>query len=62
MADDADRAAMDTDMLENAAINAIRKNAAIDPGYSGECDMCGEMMPRLIKGVCCRCRDKLGLK
>lgn len=62
MADEADRASMDAEVLEQAAVLQIRKNAVIDPGYAGECDRCGEMMPRLIKGVCCPCRDKYGLK
>lgn len=41
------------------AINeASRKVARIDPGEPGECHKCGEDMPRLVNGWCCRCRDK----
>lgn len=29
----------------------------LDPGTSGECDDCGEIMPRLIGGRCGFCRD-----
>lgn len=31
------------------------------PGTAGECDLCGETFPRLINGVCARCRDKYKL-
>ncbi len=41
-----------------AKIEAIRRNAVIDPGVSGECDLCGEFRARLIKGFCACCRDK----
>ncbi len=30
---------------------------AIPPGVSGECDECGEIMPRLVGGRCGFCRD-----
>jgi len=58
MADDADRASQDTEKLEAADIEVIRQRAAAIPkGAPGECDMCEEYSPRLIKGVCARCRD-----
>jgi len=51
-----------TSKLLEADVALIRQRAVmIEPGKAGECDKCGEVMPRLIKGVCCRCRDKLGL-
>lgn len=28
-----------------------------DTGISGECENCGEEMPRLVRGVCAPCRD-----
>ena len=34
----------------------------IVPGTPGECDKCGEDMPRLVEGICCRCRDKYKLR
>lgn len=30
-------------------------------GKPGECDKCGEDMPRLVEGICCKCRDKFKL-
>lgn len=31
--------------------------ARFDPGEPGECDECGEDMPRLVNGRCAPCRD-----
>lgn len=60
MADDADRAGLDMEMLEARRIAAIRHRAGtIAPGVSGECDQCGEDSPRLVGGCCARCRDRL---
>jgi len=51
-----------TAKLLEADVALIRQRAqTIEPGKAGECDKCGEVMPRIVKGVCCRCRDKLGL-
>lgn len=30
-------------------------------GHPGECSMCGEDHPRLVGGVCPKCRDERGL-
>lgn len=35
--------------------------AAILPGTPGECKECESQSPRLIRGVCARCRDHLKL-
>jgi hypothetical protein len=43
-------------------VHAIRAKAqAIPAGEPGECDHCGEFSPRLVRGACARCRDKLKL-
>lgn len=61
MADMVDRAAEDSEILDDATINHIRQIAAnIPKGEPGECVHCGEDFPRLVKGYCARCRDKLG--
>lgn len=55
MSDDADFAA------EIAAADVERALATISPnipaGTAGECDECGEIMPRLVGGRCGFCRD-----
>lgn len=48
-------------LLEADVAEIRRKAQAIEPGKPGECYACGEDMPRLVLGACCRCRDKLGL-
>lgn len=59
MADDADRAFEYMEAELEAAIRAARGD--IPPGEPGECDLCGEESPRLINGVCARCRDRYGI-
>lgn len=62
MADLADTTDEHAAPLLEADVAYIRfKASQIEPGEPGECDKCGEVMPRLVKGVCCPCRDKLGL-
>lgn len=62
MADIADVTAEEMEVWEAANIAEIcRKAAAIPKGKPGECDLCGEDMPRLINGVCAPCRDKFKL-
>lgn len=62
MADLADIADERTEVQTNADIAEIRRKAqAIEPGNPGECDKCGEDMPRLVNGICCRCRDRFKL-
>lgn len=34
---------------------------AIPVGYAGECDICLNHSPRLVDGVCARCRDRYKL-
>lgn len=61
-----DEADISDETIETArsdAINEIaRKVAAMQPGNPGECDKCGEDMPRLVNGWCCKCRDKYKMK
>ncbi len=62
MADIADVTADRMEVEEAADIAEIRRKAAeIPKGKPGECDLCGEDMPRLINGVCAPCRDKFKL-
>lgn len=50
------------DMLLAADIAELQKKAASIPkGEPGECEKCGEDSPRLVNGVCARCRDKYKL-
>lgn len=35
-----------------------RAAVGMPPGRAGECERCGEESPRLVYGVCARCRDK----
>lgn len=42
---------------EHVAAGLRRIDAAIPQGVSGECDECGEQMPRLVGGRCGFCRD-----
>ena len=59
MADIADVTAEGMEVQEAANIAKIRRKAAeIPKGKPGECDLCGEDMPRLINGVCAPCRDR----
>lgn len=41
-----------------ASIDYIRSNAKIPVGQPGECIECYEDSPRLVRGVCARCRDR----
>lgn len=41
------------------AIRQARENG-IQPGDPGECWDCGEEVPRLVRGLCPRCRDRRG--
>jgi RNA polymerase-binding transcription factor DksA len=41
----------DVAFIQQAAAN-------IPKGEPGICDLCGEDMPRLVRGVCAPCRDK----
>ncbi|WBQ35294.1 hypothetical protein [Pseudomonas phage pPA-3099-2aT.3] len=62
MADEADRALRDAEVLDEAHIKLIREQAAMIPkGRPGECNHCGEYFERLVGGHCGRCRDLLKL-
>lgn len=54
MADDADRVA-EAQLEADAQIHAHRYE--IPSGYPGECRKCEKKVPRLIGGLCGRCRD-----
>lgn len=54
--DEADKAQDDIDMLLALHVRAAR--GEIPVGVEGECDSCGELKPRLIDGMCARCRDR----
>lgn len=55
MSDEADRAARDIEQLIAARLSCV--DAAAPAGVSGECEECGETMPRLVGGRCGFCRD-----
>jgi hypothetical protein len=56
MADEADRAQLQEEW-ERATMISSARAAAFVPGAPGECDRCGEDMPRLVGGLCAPCRD-----
>lgn len=58
----ADAADIASEYLEEELDMLIRQTAAEpEPGYPGECDICGEHSGRLVRGVCAPCRDKYKL-
>lgn len=62
MSDNIDRSSEDSEFLLDAQVKDIHsKVTKIPEGTPGECDKCGENMPRLVDGICCRCRDKYKL-
>ena len=62
MADDADRASIDAERLEQSTIDAARARASLIPaGVPGDCELCGEHFQRLVRNACARCRDKYKL-
>lgn len=59
MADWADISDERIDLVVTDSINHARNALEKMPvGAPGECDRCGENMPRLINGTCCKCVDK----
>jgi hypothetical protein len=41
-----------------SAIEAARKGAAqFEPGAPGNRQECGKFFSRIVRGMCCRCRD-----
>lgn len=61
--DDADKADGLIAAREKEALAAAQRAVAnMPPGVPGECELCGEESPRLVRGVCARCRDKHKLK
>lgn len=55
MADEAERAQAQEEFMREALIRDACRPLA--PGYSGECERCGDDMPRLVGGLCAPCRD-----
>lgn len=62
----ADIADISDDGIEAVTSDAVKQSArfvaAMPVGEPGECDKCGEQMPRLVNGWCCRCRDKYKMR
>ena len=57
-ADEADRA---TDQAEPFLAAAIRRHShPLEPGVPGECELCGNDFPRLVRGACVPCRERRG--
>jgi hypothetical protein len=58
MADEIDKTDERNAILEEARMHQIQRRAVLEPGEPGECQLCGEDSPRLVRGACARCRDK----
>lgn len=58
MSDDVDRLEDREAIANEARVRAIQHRAILEPGAPGECDLCGEDSPRLVRGVCAPCRDR----
>ena len=56
MADEADRAQAQEEWQREAMISSAR-SAPFVRGVPGECERCGDDMPRLVGGLCAPCRD-----
>ncbi len=54
--DEVDRATEEVDRLLAEAMRNAR--AELVPGEPGECELCGEDSPRLVRGACAPCRDR----
>lgn len=61
MADEADIASGYESADRERALARVRERARLDPGEPGECRVCGEDSPRLVRGACAPCRDRYGL-
>lgn len=59
MADVADITQARAEIEEKLLAEAYRYE--LPAGVPGTCRECGEEKPRLIRGLCARCRDELGL-
>jgi len=58
MADDVDLTNERIESERGVALSAASAAAAAIPaGAPGECDECGDFMPRLVNGRCAPCRD-----
>ena len=59
MADEADQANDHAHIINEHHVRAAR--AELPPGEPGECEVCGDHSPRLVRGVCAPCRDEFKL-
>lgn len=59
MADEADISQARAEIEEKFLAEAYRYE--LPEGEAGECRECGEEKPRLIRGLCARCREELGV-
>lgn len=59
MGDWMDRAVENQDTVERYNMDKARLEASkpLAAGEPGECEQCGEDSPRLVDGLCARCRD-----
>jgi len=62
MSDDVDIANDRIALAIDAKVKQISDAAKLDPGFAGDCDLCGEWSGRLIDGACAPCRDRYKLK
>lgn len=56
MADEADRAQEQEEILTHVMVQSAR-SAPFIRGEPGECERCGDDSPRLVGGQCAPCRD-----
>lgn len=60
MADEIEFATEKTQVDVDARIAAVRAAAEnIDPGKPGECRSCETQSPRLVRGLCVECRERI---
>ena len=53
-----DEIALAQEREQIARADALAHSArAIEPGQQGECEYCGYVYPRILRGACARCRD-----
>lgn len=63
MADSIDDAtAMQEAHLGHSLRSTLAAAAAIPAGVPGECEVCGDDSPRLVRGHCARCREPKGVR
>lgn len=59
LSDPIDQGCINEQRFTASAVNEIRNKAELmERGSPGECQQCGEDMPRLVNKICCPCRDR----